>query len=182
MQQAPLGSSPTHSVHPTSDHPHQQLPPVRTSLKKKYQSSHDSIHRTHRGTWRTMLSDEPVFEAKMLRGSKPFHFTMEQEQVQIKREKSQAAGGKPAATKKKQGGTIFSKYFPKWLYWLHWNKVPSKSNHSMRVCYISLLSVWSHRKSKCQWHRDNLVLTSQLVCDHNRWMRQTKYILQIKQQ
>ena len=68
------------------------------------------------------------------------------------------------------------------LYWLHWNKVPSKSNHSMRVCYISLLSVWSHRKSKCQWHRDNLVLTSQLVCDHNRWMRQTKYILQIKQQ
>ena len=60
-----------------------------------------------------MLSDEPVFEAKMLRGSKPFHFNMEQEQVQIKREKSQAAGGKPATTKKKQGGTIFSKYFPK---------------------------------------------------------------------
>ena len=51
-----------------------------------------------------MLSDEPVFEAKMLRGSKPFHFTMEQEQVQIKREKSQAAGGKPAGAQGGKGG------------------------------------------------------------------------------
>jgi len=63
-----------------------------------------------RGTWRTMLSDEPVFEAKMLRGSNPFHFTIEEEQAQLRREGTQPV---TKEKKKQKSGTIFSKYFPK---------------------------------------------------------------------
>ena len=62
-----------------------------------------------RGTWRTMLSDEPVFEAKMLRGSNPFHFTIEEEQAQLRREGTQPV---TKEKKKQKSGTIFSKYFP----------------------------------------------------------------------
>ena len=57
-----------------------------------------------------MLSDEPVFEAKMLRGSNPFHFTIEEEQAQLRREGTQPV---TKEKKKQKSGTIFSKYFPK---------------------------------------------------------------------
>jgi len=67
-----------------------------------------------RGTWRTMLSDEPVFEAKMLKGSTPFHFSIEEEQVQLKRERTQhQPAPKEEPKKKAKSSTIFSKYFPK---------------------------------------------------------------------
>jgi len=68
-----------------------------------------------RGTWRTMLSDEPVYEAKMLRGNTPFHFSIEQEQVQLRREQTEKTGKTPVSKekKKRKSGTIFSKYFPK---------------------------------------------------------------------
>ena len=61
-----------------------------------------------------MLSDEPVFEAKMLRGNTPFHFSIEQEQVQLRREQTEKTGKNPVSKeKKKRNGRIFSKYFPK---------------------------------------------------------------------
>ena len=61
-----------------------------------------------------MLSDEPVFEAKMLKGSTPFHFSIEEEQVQLKRERTQhQPAPKQEPKKKAKSSTIFSKYFPK---------------------------------------------------------------------
>jgi len=65
-----------------------------------------------RGTWRTMLSDEPVYEAKMLKGKTPFHFNIEEEQVQLRRERTQHQPA-PKEEKRKPKSTIFSKYFPK---------------------------------------------------------------------
>ena len=64
-----------------------------------------------------MLSDEPVYEAKMLRGNTPFHFSIEQEQVQLRREQTEKTGKTPVPKekKKRKSGTIFSKYFPKWF-------------------------------------------------------------------
>ena len=56
----------------------------------------------HRGTWRTMLSDEPVCEAKMVRGSRPFNFTMEEEQEQVKREQTEALGRRAPVLREKK--------------------------------------------------------------------------------
>ena len=59
-----------------------------------------------------MLSDEPVYEAKMLKGKTPFHFNIEEEQVQLRRERTQHQPA-PKEEKRKPKSTIFSKYFPK---------------------------------------------------------------------
>ena len=60
-----------------------------------------------------MLSDEPVCEAKMVRGSRPFNFTMEEEQEQVKREQTEALGRRAPVLrekkKRRRNGNLFNK-------------------------------------------------------------------------